>query len=234
MSAARWGREMVGLFVACVIYLPTLLWHKAGVWIMGVWLNHRLAGTGVSVPWHRLVFHDWVKFLPFSEYLPYARHWYATNLKANFVGRVVGMTPLPRWFPVECPDGVWAKALTHHTNRMDHHLSYYRGPDLGLWKRRGTPPDDAVVEILADKMGAQWGYNGKWPEVASWTRLAPGFDEEAWPTKRSKALYFGICCAAGFGPCFTAADVKYGWGDVRGELGAGLTDALQAKARLAG
>merc|ERR1719174_3073238 len=92
MRAVTWLREFVGLAIACAIYLPTLLWHKTGVIIMGIYLNRRLAGTGLSVSYHRLFFHDWVKFLPFSEFIPYARKWYKANLKANFVGRLVALT----------------------------------------------------------------------------------------------------------------------------------------------
>ena len=43
----------------------------------------------------------------------------------------------------------------HQTDRMDHHLVYYSGADLGLWKRHGIPPNTAVVEIIADELGVQ-------------------------------------------------------------------------------
>lgn len=46
----------------------------------------------------------------------YARRWYASNLNANVVGRIVGYTPLPRWFPVHCPPEVWRDAKQHHVH----------------------------------------------------------------------------------------------------------------------
>ena len=221
-------RDLIALVIACLIYAPTLLWHKFGVLMMGLHLNRMLAGSGLRVPWHRLVFHDWVKFLPLSEYVPYARRWYKTNLKANILGRLVQRLGLPRLFPVSCPPEVWAAAVKHHVERMDHHNEYYEGPDLGLWRRNGVPPDVAVVEMVADKMGAQWGYDGKWPTADNWPRLAQGFDEKGFPTPRSKALFFCVCCAAGFEPCFQTAGVEYGWVDAQAVLGAQLTSRLQA------
>eukprot|EP00947_MAST-08B_sp_MAST-8B-sp1_P003820 g3820.t1 len=111
---------------------------------------------------------------------------------------------------------------------MDHHTEYYEGPDLGLWRRNGVPPDAAVVEMVADKMGAQWGYDGKWPVAESWPRLARGFDEKRFPTPRSKALFFGVCCAAGFERCFHDGRVRYGWAEAQAVLGPRLTSRLQA------
>ncbi len=148
--------------------------------MMGARLNWKLRGTGLRVPWHRLLLHDWVKFLPRTEFAPYARRWYASNLRATLLGRLVAeRTPLVRWLPVRpCAPGEWEAAVQHHVHRMDHHLEYYAGPDLGLWRRGGVMPDEAVVEMLADKMGSQWGYDGRWPDARDWDRLADGFDND--------------------------------------------------------
>ena len=88
--------------------------------------------------------------------------------------------------------------------------------------------------MVADKMGAQWGYDGKWPTATNWPRLAQGFKDAKFPTLRSKALYFAVCCAAGFEPCFVQAGVRYGWSDVENGLGIGLTERLRACAASSG
>jgi hypothetical protein len=229
-QAMSGAREALALLLACVVYLPTLLSHKLGVFMMGAQLNWTLRGTGLRVSWHRLVFHDWVKFLPRAEFFPYARRWFDSNLRASVVGRAVARTPLVRWLPVRSERSEWTAAVEHHVHRMDHHLEYYTGPDLGLWRRRGVMPDEAVVEMLADKMGAQWGYDGRWPDATNWDRLAPGFDAQAWPSARNKALFFGVSCAAGFAPCFARAGVRFGWAEVEQTLGGELTGKLRALA----
>ena len=90
--------SFAGLALAIFVYLPTLLWHKFGVWMAGRRLNRLLKGTGLSIPHRRLVCHDWSKFT-LAELLPYARYYFDSNLKAHVVGRMVAKTPLPRWLP---------------------------------------------------------------------------------------------------------------------------------------
>lgn len=220
LSAGR----LLGAVLAVVIYLPTLFWHKLGVFLAGIHLNRLLDGTGLHVPWHRLIFHDWVKFTP-NELTPYAYKYWAANLKCNCIGRLVARTPLVRWCQVSCQDKAWAKAHAHHLERMDHHVEYYRGRDLGLWQRNGIPPDDAVVEMVADRMGAQWGYDGTWPEK-DWNRLYASFAAVEFPTARSKALFFGVCCVAGFEAGLMA---HYSWEEASHVLGATLVGELRKR-----
>lgn len=97
---------MVG-FVAYARYLRTLVWHKTLIFAIGCWVNWRLRGTSVRVPYARLLFHDWVKFLP-AEFIPYARYYsfprdaVPANVKQAFLA-----------------------AYQHHHQRMDHHWEYH-------------------------------------------------------------------------------------------------------------
>lgn len=48
-------------------YFCVLWWHKVCVFVVGLWVNWKIRGTHCQIPLSRLFFHDWVKFLPFSE-----------------------------------------------------------------------------------------------------------------------------------------------------------------------
>ena len=43
-------REAGGLLVACVIYLPTLLWYKLEVFLMGIWFHRQLRAQACWLP----------------------------------------------------------------------------------------------------------------------------------------------------------------------------------------
>lgn len=61
--------------LAALKYLRTLLFHKLCVLLCGIWINWKLCGSGLRLSFHRLLFHDWVKFTP-AEFLPYARKFF--------------------------------------------------------------------------------------------------------------------------------------------------------------
>ena len=217
-----WIRQHLALCLAVIIYLPTLIWHKIGVLLAGIFLNKQLKGTGFHVPIHRLIFHDWVKF-SFAELTPYARRYYSSNLKCNIVGRIANFLQLPRLLgPVECPPSMWEEALRHHYHRMDHHIEYYTSGRI-----QPIVPDEAVVEMVADRMGASWGYDGCWPEPGTnWKRLGDSFSQTNFPTHRSRALYFAICCIAGYESTF---DSIYSWENCKVALSSHLVQLLQER-----
>ena len=73
-------------------------------------------------------------------------------------------------------------------------------------------------------MGSQWGYDGSWPKVGEWKRLADAFKSESFPTERSKALFYAVCCVAGYETCLNGS--KFGWKDVGRILGPELATNL--------
>ena len=128
-------------------YLKLLLAHK---WYV------LQAGLETGVPFWRLLFHDWTKFLP-VEFVNYAQ-WTA------------GKRDKQRWI----------KAWGHHQKRNPHHPEYW----LLSW--RGDPhyyddvghyvadfvtvlpmPETYVREMVADWLGASRAYTGSW-NMSQW------------------------------------------------------------------
>jgi len=225
-SIPDWGhaamlREAAATLLAVLVYIPTLLWHKVGLFLAGRRVNAMLRGSGLGIPTRRLVFHDWSKFTP-AELTPYARRWFGNNLEANALGRLVARTPLPSWLPVAYTEAEWGKALHHHYRYQDHHLEHWRS------FRAGEPMcDEAAVEMVADWMAAEWGYEGRWPEPGRWSWLDGGtLGRMQFPDARSKAVFFAVFCVAGFGPSFEASG--YSWEDAEEALGAPLARRLRS------
>lgn len=113
------------------------------------------AGIKIKVPIWRLLIHDWSKFLP-SELPHYNRQFF-------------GNADDPEGF-ISC----WVK----HQNRNPHHWEYWI-PRTGH-NRCSVPypdnqpivmPEVAVREMVADWLGAEKAYNGKYPDVNNWTWL---------------------------------------------------------------
>mmetsp|Transcript_26982 Transcript_26982/g.37668 ORF Transcript_26982/g.37668 Transcript_26982/m.37668 type:complete len:314 (+) Transcript_26982:2-943(+) len=231
-------------FVAIIIYLPTLLWHKVGVFIAGRHVNRLLSGSTppLRIPILRLIGHDWSKF-QWAELSPYSRYWFESNLRCNLLGRIVSATAIPRYLRryIRCSPGEWKEALHHHHSRMDHHAEYFliNGGAIGQGERDGggermtkfrskdshshasdnssirrsaagvvvkasspqtscSSHDDATLEMVADLLGAQWGYDGSWPKPKEWDRLGKFFHSTGFPSARSKALFFAVFCALGY------------------------------------
>jgi hypothetical protein len=105
-----------------------------------------LAGLKVGVPLRRLVVHDWSKLLP-SEWIPYARYFYAEKTPAAELG--------------------FNHAWLHHQNRNDHHwqwwlITYDRGETEAL-----EMSEPAAREMVADWAGAGRAITGRW-EAGAW------------------------------------------------------------------
>eukprot|EP00470_Lotharella_oceanica_P006972 CAMPEP_0170183232 /NCGR_PEP_ID=MMETSP0040_2-20121228/30028_1 /TAXON_ID=641309 /ORGANISM="Lotharella oceanica, Strain CCMP622" /LENGTH=224 /DNA_ID=CAMNT_0010428903 /DNA_START=150 /DNA_END=824 /DNA_ORIENTATION=- len=118
-------------------------------------------------------------------------------------------------------------------------------------------PDEPFLEMVADLLGAQWGYDGTWPEPAGgWHRLGRMFASTDFPTARSKALFFAVCSVAGYEACLMAAATHaysepaaaealggsssqkpsqcYGWKDVEAALGVSLVTQFRERAAACG
>ena len=106
-----------------------------------------IAGLKIGTPLWRLIIHDWTKFLP-SELPHYNRQFF-------------GKADDPKGF-AEC----WLK----HQNRNQHHWEYWI-PRTGHNRCDPPCPDNdplemplwAIMEMVADWMGASRAYSGKWP-----------------------------------------------------------------------
>ena len=111
-----------------------------------------VAGRKINCPLWRLLTHDLSKLFP-SELPHYQRQFF-------------GDGDDPQCF-IHC----WV----HHQNRNDHHLEYWI-PRTG--HNRCSPPypdnepipmpDDAILEMVADWLGASRAYEGKWPVPGEW------------------------------------------------------------------
>lgn len=110
------------------------------------------AGRKVGVSFWRLLIHDWTKFLP-SELPHYQRQFFGKK---------------------DDPEG-FARAWLHHQNSHDHHWEWWI-PRTG--HTRSIPPypdnvplimsDQALLEMIADWMGASRAYDGQWPRKDQW------------------------------------------------------------------
>lgn len=120
-----------------------------------------IAGMAMGCPIWRLIKHDWTKFLP-SELPHYGKQFFGkANDPCGFIG-------------------CWV----HHQNRNDHHWEYWI-PRTG--HNRCTPPypdgepipmpEDAILEMVADWIGASRAYEGRWPTRRNWPWLQSNIDK---------------------------------------------------------
>jgi len=185
--------------LSLALYLPVLFWHKVGVALGGVMLNRALTASNapphLRVSARRLLLHDWAK-LTLAELMPYARRWRDNNLRATLFGRVVARTPLPRWLPDACDDVEWRAAWRHHYRHSDHHREYF-GDDGG--HRGAVMSDGAVLEMAADWLGAEWGYDGRWPAAGAWRDYTSALHTMWWPSPRNRAVFILAMCVLGHG-----------------------------------
>jgi len=134
-------------------YLILTLQHKWYVF---------LAGLRLKVPLWRLITHDLSK-LSWAELPHYGRQFFGAK---------------------DDPEG-FIRTWVHHQNHNDHHWEYWV-PRTG--HNRCTPPypdnqpipmpEEAVLEMVADWMGACRAYEGHWPKVADWEWLKKNFPDK--------------------------------------------------------
>ena len=120
-------------------YTYVLCYHKLCIFLIGLWANWTLRHTPHRVSYSRLIFHDWVKFLP-AEFFPYARKFCLP------VGAITSEE--------------WQAAYRHHYTRMDHHAEYHFDE---IQKCIREMPHEAVVELAVDWLAAEVSYGGRWP-----------------------------------------------------------------------
>lgn len=107
------------------------------------------AGRKVGVPLHRLILHDWTKFLP-VEFFPYANFDFS------------GETDVQKIFDFN-------KAWLHHQNRNDHHWQYW----IIVYDDEEDKivcmdmPEVCIKEMVADWMGASKVSTGSW-DMTKW------------------------------------------------------------------
>lgn len=114
-----------------------------------------LAGLRLDCSWWRLLTHDLSKF-SWAELPHYQRQFFGKkNQPWNFI-----------------------RAWIHHQNRNDHHWEYWI-PRTGHNRCEPAYPDnvpvpmpqEAVLEMVADWMGASRAYEGRWPTPDNWPWL---------------------------------------------------------------
>ncbi len=97
------------------LYLRYVLRHKYFVFV---------AGRKLDVPLHRLILHDWTKFLP-REWFPYTEYFYGEKV-AHPTKQIIadeGFTPL-MIVPPEVADA-FDVAWNYHQKRNDHHWQFW-------------------------------------------------------------------------------------------------------------
>lgn len=121
-------------------YLKYVLRHK---WFVLV------ASIKIGAPIWAAITHDLSKFRP-SEWMPYARAFYAPDGTSQYV-----------------ESRAFTRAWNDHQKRNKHHWQYW----LITWDRGTTEPipmpNNAVLEMVADWMGAGRAITGKW-EAKEW------------------------------------------------------------------
>lgn len=136
-------------------YFFYVSYHKICIFIVGIYFNWRLRSR-LHLPYHRLLFHDWVKFDPIHEFPQYAKKFFG---KCNLQN------------PQDALE--WNEAWKHHYTRMDHHWQYHvTGYTTTMTSQQIVAnarlmPDEAAMELVVDVMGSQLSYNGSWP-TNSW------------------------------------------------------------------
>jgi hypothetical protein len=113
-------------------------WSLQYAWIT---IKHKwfvvVAGIKIGVPLSTLLKHDNSKF-SLKELPHYGQHFFGD--KGN-------------------PDG-FAKAWLHHQKHNKHHWEYWSGQPVEM-------PDEYVLEMIADWMGAGRAYTGSW-DISEW------------------------------------------------------------------
>jgi hypothetical protein len=121
-------------------YLKYVLRHK---WFV------LLASIRIGAPIGAAIIHDLSKFRP-SEWMPYARTFYAPDGSKQYV-----------------EGEAFALAWNDHQKRNKHHWQRW----IITWDRGTTEPlpmpSSAVLEMVADWMGAGRAITGQW-EVKAW------------------------------------------------------------------
>ncbi|CAF0889802.1 unnamed protein product [Didymodactylos carnosus] len=171
--------------ISCFVrYLWTVIFHKLMVFIAGVRINIRLNGTGYQVSYKRLLLHDMSKF-SIAEFWPYAIH---------FCGKAKEKE-------------TFHKAWLHHVASNDHHWEHfipnYSDISNQLWNepQLAQPPkeipDDALMEMIADNIGATRSYEGHWPTKYKWTWLTNYYDKYILHL-HSRIKMSALLCALGY------------------------------------
>ena len=123
-------------------YIKSIITHKWFVFVAGL----RVGG----IPVWRLIVHDWQKFTPW-EFGAYAR-----KTAAGFHNK-----------RSDEDEAEFAHAWLHHENTAPHHWGYWI-PRSGKSKNKPLPmPETYVREMVADWMGAERAYNGRW-DMCEW------------------------------------------------------------------
>lgn len=138
------------------------MWDKIKGIFFYLWLTikHKyyvlLAGLKVGCPIWRLIKHDWTKFLIFKETLAYGEKFYLKTNNPNF-----------------------SYALLHHQNFNDHHWEYWISRNQHSQDKNTKNvldiPKNAILELIADWMGACRAYEGHWPIDGEWEFIQNNF-----------------------------------------------------------
>jgi len=109
-----------------------------------------VAGRKLGVSYWRLLKHDLSKF-GVKEIFAYGRQFFGDRSDA----------------------GGFAKAWLHHQNHNDHHWEYWvsRSGHNKISESSSFPmimSEQAMLEMIADWMGASRAYEGSWPNVFNW------------------------------------------------------------------
>lgn len=114
-------------------YLKAVLRHKYFVFVEGLWLG---------VPLHRLILHDWDKFLIWN-WFPYAEQFYESNGRRRLNA---GESPAFRY------------AWNRHQKLNDHHYQFWMLKEDSGAMIPLAMSDNARKEMLADWRGAGRAY----------------------------------------------------------------------------
>jgi len=137
-----------------ILYSLKLVWHKMCIFVVGIIVNWYTKGSKYSVPLHRLIIHDWVKFLPI-EFPAYAEN-FCSGKKV-----LVGF-----W------KNAWNIAWRHHYRNMDHHWQYHvpnydhTNPMMPqeIQQLCHVIPIDATTEIVVDLIASYITGHFEWPK----------------------------------------------------------------------
>lgn len=109
-----------------------------------------IAGIKIGCPIYRLITHDLSKF-SFKEFPYYGNFFFGNKTKEE----------------------KFKRAWVHHQNSNDHHWEYWI-PRTSHDKLKGddnkpiTMDKNAILEMIADWIGASRAYEGKWPKLENW------------------------------------------------------------------
>lgn len=119
------------------LYLKYVVRHKFFVFV---------AGWRLGVPFHRLIIHDWTKFLP-REWFPYVDFFYgqSNEVRSNYFHNPENTSEVAIRF-----NAAW----NHHQKKNDHHWQWWV-ITLDMGKTFILPMSgNARLEMLADWIGA--------------------------------------------------------------------------------